>query len=116
MVFAILTIAPLISKFPLANTSVTMTILQKCLGTFSSQTSVLSLNLFFKSLYLIWCWNKWFDIIRGTYVRDRLSMIALTSNNIVIGLPLNPEIGLPLNAPLLDIPEPCRIFDGFLAV
>ena len=53
MVFAILTIAPLISKFPLANTSVTMAILQKCLGTFSSQTSVLSLNLFFKSLYLI---------------------------------------------------------------
>ena len=35
LVFVILTIAPLISKYLLGNTRVTMAILQKCLGSFS---------------------------------------------------------------------------------
>ena len=47
-VFSILTIAPLISESPLGNTSVTMTILQKCLGTFSSKTSTILLTLIFR--------------------------------------------------------------------
>ena len=47
LVFAILTIAPLISKSLLGNTPVTMAILQKCLDTFSSFTSTISLTLIF---------------------------------------------------------------------
>ena len=47
LVFAILTIPPLISKSLLGNTPVTIAILQKCLGTFSSYTSTVSLTLIF---------------------------------------------------------------------
>ena len=78
MVFAIHTIDPLVSKFLLANTSVIMTILQKCLSTFSSETSIISLKLFFGSLHLIRCWKNSFDRIWRTYVRGRLLIISLT--------------------------------------
>ena len=46
-VFTILTIGPAFSESLLGNTPVTMAILQKCLGTFSSQTSTKSLTLIF---------------------------------------------------------------------
>ena len=46
--FAVLTIAPLISESLLGNTSVTMAIHQKYLGTFSSYTSTISLTLIFR--------------------------------------------------------------------
>ena len=48
LVFAILTIAPLISGSLLGNTSITMEILRKCLGTFSEKTSTISLALIFR--------------------------------------------------------------------
>ena len=48
LVFAILTIAPLISESLLGNNPVTMAILQKCLGTISSKTSTISLTLTFR--------------------------------------------------------------------
>ena len=45
LVFAILTITPLISESLLGNTRVTMEIFQKCLGTFSLKTSTISVIL-----------------------------------------------------------------------
>ena len=48
LIFAILTITPLISESLLGNTRVTMAILQKCLGIFSSKTSTISLTLIFR--------------------------------------------------------------------
>ena len=47
LVFAILSIAPLISESPLSNVSATMAILLKFLGTFSSYTSKILLTLIF---------------------------------------------------------------------
>ena len=47
LVFAIFTIAPLISESLLGNTLVTMETFKKCLGTISSKTSTISLTLFF---------------------------------------------------------------------
>ena len=48
MVFAILTVAPLISESLLGNTRVIVAILQKCLGTFFEITSTISLTLVFR--------------------------------------------------------------------
>ena len=48
LVFAILTDGPIISESLLGNTRVTMTILQKCLCTFSWKTSTISLTLTFR--------------------------------------------------------------------
>ena len=48
LVFAILTIAPLISESLLGNIGVTMKIFQKCLGTYSEKTSTASLTLTFR--------------------------------------------------------------------
>ena len=48
LVFAVLTIDPLISESLLGNTRFTMAILQKCLSTFSLKNSAISLTLIFR--------------------------------------------------------------------
>ena len=52
LVFAIFTIAPLISESLLGKTPATMSILKKCLGTFSPYNSTMTLTLIFEEFIL----------------------------------------------------------------
>ena len=72
LVFAILAIAPLISKSFLGNTLVIMAILQKCLGSFSSKTSTISLTLVFGKLIFN------FDVCYISYKFATYSCLHLT--------------------------------------